>query len=190
MKKQPNNKLTLLCTAAIGMALFLVGCGGQQTASMSHDDHDHDHPHDHAHGDHDHDHDHAHGEGGHTHEKKTPGPNGGRLITLVEPHAEFFVTEDRKVRITFVDDENKVIEPAEQIVKVIAGERTNPTILTLGKEGHGLVSEGTLPEGDGYPLVLEIKRHADADPIMAKFNLDMSSCPSCDYKEYACICGH
>ena len=33
----------------------------------------------------------------HDHEKKIAGPNGGRIITSVEPHVEFLVTKDSKV---------------------------------------------------------------------------------------------
>ena len=41
------------------------------------------------------------GEGhGHTHEKKTPGPNQGRVLTQVKPHLEFLVTKERTVAIT------------------------------------------------------------------------------------------
>jgi hypothetical protein len=41
----------------------------------------------------------------HDHDKKEAGPNGGRLLTALDPHAEFFVTADRKVQITFLDEE-------------------------------------------------------------------------------------
>ena len=39
----------------------------------------------------------------HKHEAKVAGPNGGRIIATVTPRAEFFVTADRKVQITFLD---------------------------------------------------------------------------------------
>jgi hypothetical protein len=67
----------------------------------------------------------------HSHEKKVAGPNGGRILTTIEPHAEFFVTADRKVQITFVNDEGKAIGPAEQIVIVTTGERSAPVKMTF-----------------------------------------------------------
>ena len=42
----------------------------------------------------------------HKHEKKEAGPNGGKILTAMEPHAEFFVTSDRKVQITFLGQDN------------------------------------------------------------------------------------
>ncbi|MCB1085430.1 MAG: hypothetical protein KDM63_00170, partial [Verrucomicrobiae bacterium] len=89
-----------LTTLLAGLALSLWGCGGHD-----HDDHDHDH--DHADHDHAHDGDHEHSadyvaEKGESGEKKQAGPNGGRVVTVVEPAVEFFVTDDRKVRLTFV----------------------------------------------------------------------------------------
>ena len=45
---------------------------------------------------------------GHAHEKKIAGPNGGRVLTKVEPHLEFFVTKDHKIQITAVDDKGRL----------------------------------------------------------------------------------
>ena len=61
------------------------------------DDHDHDHDHKgHDHGSKGHDHGEGENEhGDHDHDTVEAGPNGGRILTSVEPHAEFLVTEDR-----------------------------------------------------------------------------------------------
>jgi len=126
----------------------------------------------------------------HDHSKKQAGPSGGRLITEVEPHAEFFVNKDKKVEIRFVDEANKVVAPAGQTVSVVMGDRSAPTKLTFAQDGDKLVSDGAIPEGDDYPAVVQIKVTPDAKTVTEKFNLNLSDCPECDYKEYACICDH
>jgi hypothetical protein len=129
-----------------------------------------------------HDHDHAHG--------VKAGPTGGKLITSVEPHAEFFVNKEKKVEIRFVDDDNKVVAPGEQIVTVSLGDRSKPTKLTFAKDGDKLVSDKAVPEGNDYPTVVQIKSGAKAKAVTARFNLNMTKCPTCDHAEYACTCDH
>jgi hypothetical protein len=126
----------------------------------------------------------------HDHSKKQAGPTGGRLITEVEPHAEFFVNKDKKIEIRFVDDDNKVIAPAGQTVSVVMGDRTAPTKMTCALEGDKLISDITIPEGNEQPTVVQIKVTPDAKAVTEKFNLNLSDCPECDFKEYACICDH
>jgi hypothetical protein len=126
----------------------------------------------------------------HSDEKKEAGPNGGRILTSMEPHAEFFVTADRKVQITFVDDNGKAIAPAEQIVTVTTGERSAPVKMTFAKTETALLSEQTVPEGNNFPVVVQIKTSPDAKAIVEKFTLNLSICPDCKYAEYACICSH
>lgn len=189
-------KTTLLPILLTALAIGFVGC----------DKHDHDHDHDHdgdGHADHDasehdhegeHDHDdgHAHGEDGdHVHEKGEAGPNGGRIITSVDPAIEFFVTDGRKVQITFLGTDHKTaVFPGTQTVSLIAGDRSNPTMLAFTRNGKLLLSDGALPEGDDFPTVLEIRPTPDAEPTREKFNLDLSDCPTCEFREYACICDH
>ena len=127
---------------------------------------------------------HAHGE------RKVAGPNGGRIINTVEPRAEFFVMPDRKVQITFLDEANKPVAPAEQIVTVTAGERSAPKTLTFSKSGDALVSHASIPEGDQVPTVVQIKVTPDAKTVTDKFNLNLATCGECKHAEYACICGH
>lgn len=126
----------------------------------------------------------------HQHEKKVAGPNGGRLITSVEPHAEFFVTKERKVQITFVDDAGKVVAPGAQVVTVTTGERAAPTKLTFAPSGNALLSTAALPAGDDFPTVVQIKATADAKTVNEKFTLDLSTCGECQAPEYACKCAH
>ena len=126
----------------------------------------------------------------HSHEKKEPGPNGGRILTSIEPHAEFLVTADRKVQITFVDDALKPIAPAAQVVTVTTGERSAPVKMTFAKTGDTLVSEQSVPEGNNFPVVVQIKTTPDAKASVEKFTLNLSNCPDCKYAEYACTCSH
>lgn len=129
---------------------------------------------------HDHDHDHA----------AKAGPTGGKLITEVEPHVEFFVTKDKKVEIRFVDDDNKVVAPAAQVISVTMGDRKSPTKLAFTKDGNKLVSDKAIPEGNDLPTVVQIKATPDAKSVTEKFNLNLEKCPTCKYLEYACTCAH
>ncbi len=137
------------------------------------------------------DHGHAHGHSdGHDHAPKTAGPNGGKILTAVEPHAEFFVTADRKIQITFLDSDGKPVPPAGQTITVTAGERSAPTTFTFVPSGDTLISEQVLPSGENFPTVVQVKTAPDAKTIVEKFNLNLAKCPSCAYAEYACTCAH
>lgn len=126
----------------------------------------------------------------HNDKKKVAGPNGGRIIATVEPRAEFFVTADRKVQITFLDQAGKAITPADQVVTVTAGDRAAPTKLTFAKTGNALLSTAALPQGNELPTVVQIKPAAHGKAVTEKFNVDLSKCRECKHAEYACICAH
>ena len=125
----------------------------------------------------------------HEHAAKA-GPTGGKLITEVEPHVEFFVNKDKKVEIRFVDDDNKVVAPGAQVISVTLGDRSAPTKLTFTKDGNKLISDKTIPEGNDLPTVVQIKATPDAKSVTEKFNLNLTQCPTCKNKEYACACDH
>ncbi|MDF1859447.1 MAG: hypothetical protein P1U87_04495 [Verrucomicrobiales bacterium] len=189
-------KSLALILAALAFALIPVSCTEKE------DGHDHDHDHgEHEHGDHDHgdedhkegdDHAHAEGEEGHDHDHEgiEDGPNGGRLLTGVEPHLEFFVTEDRKVQISSVTDDEKLQPIGEQVVKVIGGDRSNPTRMKFEKKGDVLISDIAFPEGNDFPIVVQIKNSPDSETVTDKFNLNLMQCPECPNREYACTCDH
>jgi len=201
-------KNTKTLTAALTVLTFaFVACGEKKTTETT-DPHA---GHDHAKGEHKEEadphagHDHAKGEHkeepkeeatddhtGHAHAKKIAGPNGGKVITVIEPHAEFFVTPDRKIRITFLSDDNKPAAVAQQSVSIIVGSRSAPVALSLVKEADGmsLLSETTLPEGNNIDTYVTFKLTPDAKLLRSKFILNMSDCPNCDYLEYACTCDH
>ena len=124
------------------------------------------------------------------HATKTPGPNGGRLIHRIEPHFEFLIREDRHVQINFLSDELKPVAANEQFLSLTGGDRNNPFHLYFTKEGSSLLSDKPIPLGDNHPAVLQIKTNADAKAMIEKFQMNLSDCPSCNYKEYACICEH
>ncbi len=142
------------------------------------------------HSDHDHASHEGHDHGEHDHAEAKAGPNGGRIITSVEPHLEFFVTDARLIQITFLNEDGKAIAPKDQALSLIGGDRQNPVRLRFTKKGNVLVSDNALPEGNNLPIVLSIKADAKSKTIREKFNLNLSDCPTCEYKEYACICEH
>ncbi len=124
------------------------------------------------------------------HGAKVAGPNGGRVITSVEPHAEFLVLDDRRVQLTFLDDALKPIPIAEQTAEVISGDRSNPTELSFTQSDGTLVSDAPLPEGNAVPAVLRITPLPDGETVTERITVNLAQCPTCDYAEYACICDH
>ncbi len=120
----------------------------------------------------------------HEHAAKA-GPTGGKLITEVEPHVEFFVNKDKKVEIRFIDDDMKVVAPGAQVISDTLGDRSSPTKLSFTKEGNMLISDKAVPEGNDLPTVVQIKAKPDAKSVTEKFNLTLNDCPTCKNKEYA-----
>ncbi|MGJ8641856.1 MAG: hypothetical protein ACSHX9_00480 [Luteolibacter sp.] len=171
-KKLKATKITL---AASIIAFAFAGAGTLIAEEKGHEGHE---GHDHA----------EHAEEGH--EEAKAGPNGGKVIHEVEPHLEFFVTEDRKVRITALDEGGKAAPIGEQSVSIIAGDRSNPTRMAFAKEGEVLVSDKAFPEGNDFPVVVQIKTTPDAKTVIEKFNLNLMDCPTCEHQEYACTCDH
>lgn len=182
------NPLQTLSLAAFstGVALCLSACGDSGHDSHDHDDHDHA---EHDHGAHDHE-EHDHSDEKVVQHPELAGPNGGRVIASVEPHLEFLVTEDREVEIRSLDDSHTVQPLAEQSVTVLGGDRSNPTRMTFAKVDDVLVSDVAFPEGNDFPVVVQITPAPEADKVVSKFNLNLSDCPTCDFREYACICEH
>lgn len=183
-----NKTITLIATVA-ALMFGLTAC------KDSHEGHDHDGHEEHAdhkedHKDHKgHDHE-KHKEGEHGEHAKKAGPNGGRLIHSIEPHAELVVLDDRRVKFNFLDDDLKPVPAGDQVVSLMGGDRAAPFRLAFVKEGTSLLSDKAIPAGDDHPAVLQIKANADAKATIEKFHLNLNACPTCKYKEYACICEH
>ena len=157
----------------VNILLVVALCGFMVPTPLFAEERDHDHK---EHAEHD--------------KKAVKGPNNGKMIIEVEPHAEFFVTKDKKVQITFVDDAGKMVPVKDQTVSIICGNRANPTKMKMEKKDGMLISTNALPEGNDYPTVVIIKASPEAKSVRAKFNLNLSDCPTCDFQEYACICAH
>ena len=137
----------------------------------------------------------GHNHAGHSHAAKITGPNKGRILTELEPHAEFFVTAERKVRLTFVDDAGKPVAiPEGFAATLVTGDRAAPTTLQFAKDGEGasatLLSTTALPEGTNNPAILRAKPDAGAQPVTIRFQLNLAKCGECDRAEYACACAH
>lgn len=124
------------------------------------------------------------------HAKNVGGPNGGRIISNVDPHCEFLLRDDNKIEIRFLDENNAVVKPGIQVVTLIGGDRSAPTQLTFAEESGVLVSNEAFPKGNSLPVILEIKESPDSPIKRNRFLLNLVNCGSCDYQEYACVCGH
>jgi len=174
--------------ATVASLAVLTSCGGD-----NHDGHDHDNHEGHDHGEHaDHEeHDHGpDGKEGKGHELKESGPNGGRVLTEVEPHLEFLLLPDHKVQITALTDDFKATAIGDQIVTVTGGDRSAPADLKFAKQGDVLVSDTAFPKGEKLPVIVQIQTGSDAEPVFARFALNLVDCPECPNKEYACVCDH
>ena len=125
----------------------------------------------------------------HKHEAKA-GPNGGKVIHEVVPHAELFVTKDRKIQVTILDEKGKATAPGEQSIAVVCGKRNAPTRMRFAKKGNSFLSDKPLPKGMNIPTIVRFKMSSKAKAITVRFNLNLEDCPSCDYLEYACTCHH
>ncbi|SHJ36001.1 hypothetical protein SAMN02745181_1870 [Rubritalea squalenifaciens DSM 18772] len=184
-------KYTVTTLLAIGLPL-LSSCNDKNAeAKGGHEGHDHASHEGHDHGSHDgHDHgDHeGHDHGSHEgHDHAVAGPNNGRMIK--ESQAEFLVTDSRNVQITFFNESNEAQSPEGKTVLVLTGDRSNPVEMTFKVNGIHLVSEQTIPEGNNFPTAVEINL-GGGKKFEDKFTLNLSDCPTCDNKEYACECHH
>ena len=133
-------------------------------------------------GDKKHDHDHHHA--------KMVGPNGGRVLHEVHPHAELLVTKDRKLQLTFLTEKGKATVPGEQTMTVICGKRTSPTRMSFARKGNSFLSDKALPKGLRIPTVIQIKMAPGKKSTIIRLNLNLKDCPDCDFLEYACVCEH
>jgi hypothetical protein len=119
------------------------------------------------------------------------GPKGGRLLATQPLKAEFFVTTDRKVAITFYDAGLKLAAPGTQTVAVTAEPASGRTPLELEKTDTGFVSKAALPGGEPYRVVVQVRAAPDAKPQNFRIDLNLATCGECQRAEYACTCeGH
>lgn len=124
-------------------------------------------------------------------EKAVAGPKGGRVLEAEPHHAEFFVTPDRHVEITFLDAALKPVAPGAQVVSVIAEPTSGKITVDLEKTATGFVSKTVLPEGAPYRVVVQTRATPDAKPKNFRIDLNLATCGECQKAEYACTCaGH
>jgi hypothetical protein len=121
-------------------------------------------------------------------EKIVGGPKGGRLLEAEGLKAEFFVEKDKTVNVTFYDESLKKVPVTTQSATAIADAPTGKTTIEFEKKNDELVSTQTLPEGDGYTVVVRIKPTADSTPKNFRIPLETHVCGECGRAEYACTC--
>lgn len=127
----------------------------------------------------------------HAAEKIVAGPKGGRLLDTAPHKAEFFVTKDRKVEVTFYDAALKPVAPGNQVIAVTAEPASGRTKLDLEKTTTGFVSTAALPESkEAYRVVVQVREKPDATPKNFRVDLNLAMCGECQKAEYACTCGH
>ncbi len=133
---------------------------------------------------------HPAGEHGHALEEMMAGPNGGRVIEAAETRVEFWIREDRRIQISTLSEDGKLVEAVAGVsFELVGGERTAPTRMQFEREGLAFVSDAPLPDGESLPLVLTVVG-ADGTKARERFYANMSQCGDCPYREYACVCGH
>ena len=121
-------------------------------------------------------------------EKIVGGPKGGRLLEVDGQKAEFFVTNDKKIEITFYDAALKPVAPGEQVVAVTAEPKSGRTKVELEKTETGYISKAAVPEGAPYRVVVQMRAKPDAKPQNFRVDLDLANCGGCNRGEYACTC--
>ena len=120
--------------------------------------------------------------------KPLVGPKGGKIVTTAAPHAEFFVEKDRKVTVTFYDQNLKPLALTGQVVTAVAEAKTGKVGLEFAAKGGALVSNVPLPKGDDYPVVLQLRETANARPTIHRVQFRTEICKECKRAEYACTC--
>jgi hypothetical protein len=119
------------------------------------------------------------------------GPKGGRLLESTPLPAEFLVTPDGKIEITFYDDARVPVAPVNQVVVVTAEPKSGRTQIELERTATGFLSKAPLPAADApYRVVVQIRPNAGARPQNFRIDLNLEKCGGCQRSEYACICGH
>lgn len=121
-------------------------------------------------------------------EKIVGGPKGGRLLDVDGQKAEFFVTADKKVEITFYDAALKPVAPGEHVVAVTAEPQSGRTKLELEATPTGFVSRDPLPGGAPYRVVVQMRAKPDTRPQNFRVDLNLAVCGGCSRPEYACTC--
>jgi hypothetical protein len=117
------------------------------------------------------------------------GSHAGRILDYGSGKADFIVNSDHTVTVVFYDEAmNKQLAAEKQVVTVIAEAPGGKTTLPLAVRDGKMISEGKLPPGHGYNLVVQIKADSNAKPKNFRVPFDLSTCAECGKAEYACTC--
>lgn len=120
--------------------------------------------------------------------KPIPGPKGGRILTTEAPHVELFVEKDRTLVVSFYDKALKSVPVSGQVVAATAEAKTGKVKLDFAEKDGVLVSKNSLPEGDDYTVVVQIRDSVVAKPKNYRVLFHDEVCGECKRAEYACIC--
>jgi hypothetical protein len=120
-------------------------------------------------------------------EKIIPGPQGGKML---DNQTEFYVEKDRTVTLAFYGSDLKPIPVGAQTAVIWADAPSGRVKLEMEKKADVLVSKTTLPEGDGYNVMVQLKSTPDAKAQNHKVAFNVEPCTKCNRAEYACICDH
>lgn len=124
-------------------------------------------------------------------DKPAAGPKGGRMLIADAIRAEFFVTAERRVEITFQDTAGKIVPPGPASVTVTAETTSGRVNLPLALKDATLISTEPLPAGEPYRVVVQVRPSAGARPNNFRIELNLHECGECQHAEYACTCeGH
>lgn len=116
------------------------------------------------------------------------GPKGGRLLDSEPQKAEFFVTPDRKVEVTFYDASLRPVDPGTQVVSVTVEPADGRSKLEMEETPTGFVSKTALPDGEPYRVVVQTRATPDSKPKNFRIDLELHTCAGCEKAEYACTC--
>lgn len=118
------------------------------------------------------------------------GPKGGKLFPLSDGFLEFFVRSDRTAEVVVYDASRQQVPVGDRELSITAGSRENPQKLTVTKTEAAFVTSDTLPAGDGYPIVLQLRESANSKTQTFRIRYLEEICAGCNLPEYACICHH
>jgi hypothetical protein len=117
------------------------------------------------------------------------GPNGGRVFELeskTTPHLEVAEKDGRFV-IHLLDAKDKPMPLGDRTLAIIAGDRSKPQKLAVEKSGD--VFTATIPKGEAFPVVFQLREKESAKPLTARLTYNAKPCAECKKAEWLCACG-
>lgn len=121
-------------------------------------------------------------------ETTVAGPKGGRMLIAEPVRAEFFVTAERRVEISFYDAAGKTVSPGAAAVTVTAETTSGRVAVPLVAKDATLVSTEPLPPGEPYRVVVQVRPSPGVRPSNFRIELNLHECAECQQAEYACTC--